>query len=67
MQDEVTREMEMPAPPEQVWRWLAQEYRKRNEPRLAELARERFGLAGVAELAAEEAAVVAGEHGRLLT
>ena len=24
MQDEVTREMEMPAPPEQVWRWLSE-------------------------------------------
>ena len=33
---------------------------------LAKLAREGFGLAGVSELAAEEAAVVAREHGRLL-
>src|SRR5688500_15546588 len=34
---------------------------------LAESAREGFWLAGVSELAAEEAAVVAREHGRLLT
>jgi hypothetical protein len=34
---------------------------------VAQLAREGFGLAGVSELAAQEAAVVAGEHGRLLT
>ena len=34
---------------------------------LAEPAREGLGLAGVAELAAEEAAMVGGEHGRLLT
>src|SRR4051794_41407047 len=34
---------------------------------VAQSARERLGLAGVAELAAEEAAVVAREHGHLLT
>jgi hypothetical protein len=33
---------------------------------LAQFAREGFGLTGVSELAAEEAAVVAREHGRLL-
>jgi hypothetical protein len=34
---------------------------------VAKFAREGFGLARVSELAAEEAAVVAREHGRLLT
>jgi len=33
---------------------------------VAKLAREGFGLAGVSGLAAEEAAVVTGKHGRLL-
>jgi hypothetical protein len=34
---------------------------------LAQFAREGFGLTGVSGLATEEAAVVAREHGRLLT
>jgi hypothetical protein len=34
---------------------------------IAQLAGEGLGLAGVSELAAEEVAVVAGEHGRPLT
>src|SRR6185295_4140296 len=34
---------------------------------LSQFAREGLGLAGVSKIAAEEAAVVAREHGRLLT